>query len=75
MVMKARWLWVQTQSYHLGVGAPPILVYFSENFSGDGDVHWGYGSLTHGQIGLIVTFTRPERKNGQQESVPCAAPG
>ena len=32
------------QWYHFGVGAPPILVYFS----GDWDVHWGYGILTHG---------------------------
>ena len=31
---------------HFGVGAPPILVYFS----GDWDVHWGYGILTHGHI-------------------------
>ena len=30
---------------HFGVGAP-ILVYFS----GDWDVHWGYGILTHGQL-------------------------
>ena len=34
----------QNQWYHFGVGAPPILVYFS----GDWDVHWGYGLLTHG---------------------------
>ena len=32
------WLWVKNQWYHFGVGAPPILVYFS----GDWDVHWGY---------------------------------
>ena len=32
----------QNQWYHFGVGAPPILVYFS----GDWDVHWGYGILT-----------------------------
>ena len=31
---------------HFGVGAPPILVYFS----GDWDVHWGYGLLTHSQV-------------------------
>ena len=36
----------QNQWYHFGVGAPPILVYFS----GDCDVHWGYGILTHGQM-------------------------
>ena len=28
----------QNQWYHFGVGAPPVLVYFSE----DWDVHWGY---------------------------------
>ena len=28
----------QNQWYHFGVGASPILVYFS----GDWDVHWGY---------------------------------
>ena len=28
----------QNQCYRFGVGAPPILVYFS----GDWDVHWGY---------------------------------
>ena len=31
----------QHQWYHLGVGAPPILVYFS----GDWDVHWGVRDL------------------------------
>ena len=35
---------VQNQWYHFGMGAPPILVYFS----GDWDVHWGNGLLTHG---------------------------
>ena len=32
-----------------GVGAAPILVYFSR----DWDVHWGYGVLTHGHIGKV----------------------
>ena len=36
----------QNQWYHVGVGAPPVLVYFS----GHWDVHCGYGLLTHGQI-------------------------
>ena len=37
----------QNQWYHLGVGAPPILVYFSW----DWDVHWGLtGVLTHGHV-------------------------
>ena len=36
----------QNQWYHFGVGAPPILVYFS----GDWDVHWGYGLFTHGHV-------------------------
>ena len=36
----------QNQWYHFGVGAPPSLV----NFSGDLDVHWGHGLLTHGHM-------------------------
>ena len=35
---------------HFGVGALPILVHFS----GDRDVHWGYGILTHGHIADVV---------------------
>ena len=35
---------------HFGVGAPPILVYFS----GDWDVHWRNGTLTHGHMGVGV---------------------
>ena len=31
----------QNQWYHFGVGAPPILAYFS----GDWDVHWGHGHI------------------------------
>ena len=34
----------QNQWCHFGVGAPIILV----DFSGDWDVLWGYGILTHG---------------------------
>ena len=36
----------QNQWYHFGVGAAPILVYFS----GDWDGHCEYGILTHGQM-------------------------
>ena len=36
----------QNQWYHFGVGAPPILVFFS----GDWDAHWGYGILTQGHM-------------------------
>ena len=36
----------QNQWYHFGLGAPCILVYFS----GDWDVHWGHGILTHGHV-------------------------
>ena len=42
---------------HFGVGAPPILVYFS----GDWDVHWGHGLLTHGPW---VPFLQPLTSNG-----------
>ena len=31
---------------HFGVGAPPIF-----HFSGDWDVHWEYGVLTHSHMG------------------------
>ena len=44
----------QNQWHHFGVGAPPILVYFS----GDWDVHWGYGLLTHGHVAV-----HPQRKS------------
>ena len=51
-------MWCRISSIHSrspsSARAPPILVYFS----GDGDVHWGYGILTHGQIdGLKKTCT------------------
>ena len=36
----------QHQWYHFGVGAPPILLYFS----GDWDVYWGDVVLTHGHL-------------------------
>ena len=42
----------QNQWYHFGVGAPPILVYFS----GDWDVHWRYGLLPHGQVRTAAFF-------------------
>ena len=40
----------QHQWYHFGVGAPPILDYFS----GDWDVRWGYGVLTHGHTYIFI---------------------
>ena len=40
----------QNKWYHFEVGAPPILVYLS----GDWDVHWGYGILTHGPGPVLV---------------------
>ena len=36
----------QHQWYHFAVGAPPIFAYFS----GEWDVRWGYGLLTHGHM-------------------------
>ena len=38
----------QNQWYHFGVGEFPT--HFRTYFSGDWDVHWGYGILTHGHI-------------------------
>ena len=37
------WLWIKTNGT---MGAPPILLYFSGNW----DVHCGYGILTHGRV-------------------------
>ena len=34
--------------YHFGLGE--FTTHFSRDFSGDGDVHWGYGILTHGHM-------------------------
>ena len=45
----------QNQWLHFGVGAPPILVYFS----GDWDVHWRYGILTDGQMALCNAPSNP----------------
>ena len=58
----------QNQWYHFGLGAPPILVYFS----GDGDVHWGYGVLTHGHIVQQALPEGPEIESQQFsfESLP-----
>ena len=47
----AIWLW-----YHFGVGAPPILVYFS----GGWDVRWGYVLLTMA-ISLVHFFSFLEK--------------
>ena len=44
----------QNQWYNFGVGAPPILVYFS----GDWDVHWGHGLLTHGIFDQLVDWRK-----------------
>ena len=62
----------QHQYYHFGVGAPPSLVYFS----GDWDVHWGYGILTHGHMSLFcLLFTQATLWPFQECCVlfwPCA---
>ena len=40
----------QNQWYHFGVGAPPILVYFSRDL----DFHWVYDlALTHGLLEIV----------------------
>ena len=42
----------QQMGSHFGVGAPPILVYFS----GDWDVHWGYRVLIHSHMSGHLIF-------------------
>ena len=44
----------QNPWYHVGAGAPPILVYFS----GDWDVHWVYAILSHRHFGEQEVPTR-----------------
>ena len=43
-----KWLWVKTNGTSLGVGE--LTTHFRTYFSGDWDVHLGYGILTHGQM-------------------------
>ena len=46
-VSVAMWLWVKTN------GIPfwgRCATHFRTYFSGDWDVHWGYGVLTHGYV-------------------------
>ena len=53
----------QNQWYHFGVGAQPILVYFS----GDWDVHWGYDlDLTHGHMASSSLQIFPTNSSGMQ---------
>ena len=63
----------QSQWYHFGVGAPPILVYFS----GDWDVYWGYGILTHslmilgrGRCGAWWAFVSQVARTAHGGAVP-----
>ena len=46
----------QNQWYQFGVGESTT--HFRTYFSGDWDVHWGYGILTHGLLGLRVSFLK-----------------
>ena len=61
---------------HFGVGAPPILVYFS----GDWEVHWGYRLLTHGRIGNQRTTPKSRGKwlvtyeSGDSQGLSCLGP-
>ena len=49
-----RWWFKTVYGSHCGIGAPPILVY-----SGDWDVHWGYGVLTHRQMKRCPLWSHP----------------
>ena len=56
-VLSAKYMAVgQNQWYHFGGRALPLSIYFS----GDWDVHWGYGILTHGHIVLGETSVYAE---------------
>ena len=55
---------------HFEVGAPPILVYFS----GDWDVHWGYGILTHGHMFEPVAHAKQFQTNHWDSLADSAGP-
>ena len=69
---------VQNQWYHFGIGAPPILIYFS----GDWDVHWGYGVLTHVHLNRLLAFKETQpcghifamKASGAEISLDCGVP-
>ena len=60
----------QNQCYHVGVGAPPILVYFS----GDWNVHWGTGFLTHGHMTARKRFRGPQPRITEKCYSPLLEP-
>ena len=61
----------QNQWYHFGVAAPPILVYSI----GDWD-DWGYGILTHGQMGTagLSLNQKLQGSNLREAARTCPAP-
>ena len=54
------WLWVKTN----GTGRCTTQFYFS----GDWDIHWGYGLLTHGHVAILVPWLHHMAK--QLEATP-----
>ena len=51
------WLWAKTVlGFHFGVGE--FTTHFRTYFSGDWDVHWGYGFLTHDHMFAFDIFSR-----------------
>ena len=49
------WLWLsKPMGSHFGVGE--FATHFRTYFSGDWDVHWGYGLLTHGHVFFPLFF-------------------
>ena len=64
-----RWLRLsKPMGSHFGVGG--FTTHFRTYFSGDCDVHWGYGLLTHGQVTLSITFWLPCSSLVEGEGVP-----
>ena len=58
----------QHQWLHFGVGAPPILVYFS----GDSDVHWGYRVLTQTHL-MIIYLPKIGLRIGPPRKAPISS--
>ena len=63
------WLWLsKPMGPHFRVGE--ITTHFRTYFSGDWDVHWGYGILTHGHVFGVKDETGNALDNCMKRVVP-----
>ena len=65
---RGKWLWLSKPCWDpiLGIGCT---THFRTYFSGDWDVHWGYGILTHSQMAVAQDSVPGEHQNRWYMSV------